>query len=299
MVDAQDVKLQSIANIMWSYATLGFNPGPCVLEAAAQRTLRSVREATPQGVANLLWAYANLGQSPGDECMQALTSQLHQQVRGGADPQATAVWACAELAWPPSGSFMEAMFARMLQVMPTASAQAIANLLTACVKLGMHPEEQLVQAAVRRMHDLMQGRETSSQNPSYLVWACAKMGVHPAGGFTPAYIKQLQDRMSSAASQHITTTSRAYATLGEPLPATLLEAAAQRLQVLLPHLKVQGMCQIAVAYAYYRHIPGNGFLDCLALTYQQLQPPARKVEVTQMCRAYKSLGLRPSVMWFR
>ena len=296
----QDVIIQEIANIMWAYAKLEFDPGQSLCAAAAHRLLRVVHRATPQNLANLLWAYAKLAQSPGDECMQALTSRLQQQAQN-ADPQVVAntLWACAEVAWAPSDAFMEAMFARMLQVMPTASAQALANLLSACVKLGMHPEGKLVQAAVRRMHDLMQARETSSQNLSNMVWACAKMGVHPAGGFTPACIKQLQDSMSSAASQQITTTSGAYATLQEPLPAALLEAAAQRLQVLLPHLKVQGMCRIAVAYACYRHIPGDGFLDCLALQFQQLQPPAATRGVAEMRRAYKSLDLQPDVAWLR
>ena len=30
----------------------------------------------------------------------------------------------------------------------------------------------------------------------------------------------------------------------------------------------------AFAYAYYRHKPSNGFLDSMALQFQQLQPPA-------------------------
>ena len=78
-----------------------------------------------------------------------------------------------------------------------------------------------------------------------------------------------------------------------------LEAAAQRLQSLLPELKVQDMCQITFAYAYYRHMPSNGLLDRMALQFQQLRPPAEHYQACQMCRAYRSLGLHPDVDLYR
>ena len=74
-------------------------------------------------------------------------------------------------------------------------------------------------------------------------------------------------------SQDITNTLWAYATLKEPLPSPFLEAAAQRLQTFLPDLGAPAMCQIAFAYAHYRHSPSNDLLDSMALQFQQLQPP--------------------------
>ena len=142
---------------------------------------------------------------------------------------------------------------------------------------------------------LMQSSETIPQNLANLVWACAKMGVHPAGGFTSAYLALLQKQMPSTVPQDLTTTLWAYAALKEPLPATLLEAASQHLHVFLPQLKVQGMCQTANAYAYYRNMPSNGMLDSMALQFQQLQLPARDNEITCMRQAYEVLGLRLEV----
>ena len=165
------------------------------------------------------------------------------------------------------------MFARMLHAMPSASAQGIANLLSACVKLRKHPEEELVQAAVSRMLALMQDCKTILQHLSKLVWACARLGVHPAGGFTPAYLALLQDMMHFGNPRDLTNALWAYAALKEHLPATFLEAASQRLQTLLPDLHVQGMCQVAFAYGHYKHKPSNGLLDNMALQFQQMQPP--------------------------
>ena len=98
-MNMQGVNMQDVSNVLWAYAKLGVDPGPCLREAAAHHLLQLVHKANPQDVANLLWAYAKLGHSPGEECMQALTSQLHRQAQS-AQPQAiaNAVWACAELA---------------------------------------------------------------------------------------------------------------------------------------------------------------------------------------------------------
>ena len=97
---------------------------------------------------------------------------------------------------------------------------------------------------------LMHMSKADPQALSNLVWACAKMGVRPAGGFTPAYIRHLQEMLPSPSPQHTSTSMWAYAVLKTPLSATLLEAAARRLQTLMPDLEAPDICQSATMYAH-------------------------------------------------
>jgi FAST kinase-like protein, subdomain 1 len=84
---------QEIANTLWSYASLGHDPGNALLDAMAIQMVERIQQFRPQAISNSLWAYAKLGYNPGKELL-AVTSRraqtmLHQytsQVQAWAWP---------------------------------------------------------------------------------------------------------------------------------------------------------------------------------------------------------------------
>ncbi len=49
-----------MANLLWSYATLGHYPGDQLLEAMALHMVDRIQAYRPQAVSNTLWAYAKV-----------------------------------------------------------------------------------------------------------------------------------------------------------------------------------------------------------------------------------------------
>lgn len=78
-----DLQTQSLANILWSLATLRFVPGDEFLQAFRERALIELREDerfSDQGLCNTIWAYGQLGVNPGTELMSEIASQLGARV---------------------------------------------------------------------------------------------------------------------------------------------------------------------------------------------------------------------------
>ena len=51
---------QEMANLLWSYATLGHYPGDQLLDAMALHMVDRIQAYRPQAVSNTLWAYAKV-----------------------------------------------------------------------------------------------------------------------------------------------------------------------------------------------------------------------------------------------
>jgi hypothetical protein len=58
---ARECNPQGAANLMWSYATMGREPGGRVLAQLDARVEAVAKECSPQNMANLAWAYATVG----------------------------------------------------------------------------------------------------------------------------------------------------------------------------------------------------------------------------------------------
>ncbi len=57
----QTFKAQQIANILWGYATLQWDPGEPFMTAMAEQLIARQNTVTPQGISNSVWAMAKLG----------------------------------------------------------------------------------------------------------------------------------------------------------------------------------------------------------------------------------------------
>lgn len=64
---------QDVANIVWAFATLEFDPGEHVIAELHHRAMHQICIFSVQELANLLWATASLGHAlPGSHCIEYL-----------------------------------------------------------------------------------------------------------------------------------------------------------------------------------------------------------------------------------
>ena len=68
-----EASAQNLANMLWAYAKLEYNPGAALLEQFGGCILADAtqQQCTPQNVSNMLWAYATLSHLPGRQLLDA------------------------------------------------------------------------------------------------------------------------------------------------------------------------------------------------------------------------------------
>jgi len=100
------VKPQTVSNLLWAYATLGWAPTH-LLNSLAVETLRQLPYFKPQELANTLWAYATLGYTPMPEWLGQMGVTCEGQV-GGCKPQelSSLIWALGSLRYHPGAAFL-------------------------------------------------------------------------------------------------------------------------------------------------------------------------------------------------
>lgn len=100
------VKPQTVSNLLWAYATLGWAPTH-LLTSLAVETLRQLPYFKPQELANTLWAYATLGYTPVPEWLAQMGVACEGQV-GGCKPQelSSLIWALGSLRHHPGAAFL-------------------------------------------------------------------------------------------------------------------------------------------------------------------------------------------------
>lgn len=98
------MKPQTVSNLLWAYATLGWAPTH-LLTSLAVETLRQLPYFKPQELANTLWSYATLGYSPMPEWLGQMGVACEGQI-GGCKPQelSSLVWALASLRFHPGAA---------------------------------------------------------------------------------------------------------------------------------------------------------------------------------------------------
>lgn len=98
------VKPQTVSNLLWAYATLGWAPTH-LLNSLALETLRQLPYFKPQELANTLWSYATLGYTPMPKWLVQMGVACEGQV-GGCKPQelSSLVWALGSLRLHPGAA---------------------------------------------------------------------------------------------------------------------------------------------------------------------------------------------------
>ena len=84
-----DMDPQNVANIFWSYSTLGLMPGAETLAALEAAVVRVGPGMNAQNLANTAWSFATLGLMPGAEAWAALEATVVRVARD-MTPQAVA-----------------------------------------------------------------------------------------------------------------------------------------------------------------------------------------------------------------
>ena len=100
------VKPQTVSNLLWAYATLGWAPTH-LLTSLAIETLRQLPYFKPQELANTLWSYATLGFNPMPEWLGQMGVACESQI-GGCKPQelSSLIWALGSLRHHSGAAFL-------------------------------------------------------------------------------------------------------------------------------------------------------------------------------------------------
>ena len=80
---------QTIANLLWSYATLRYHPGDELMDTFAAMVTRHARHFKPQELSNVVWSYATLSHYPGDDFMRVAEIEMSHHA-AYCDPQGLA-----------------------------------------------------------------------------------------------------------------------------------------------------------------------------------------------------------------
>lgn len=117
-------RAQQLANIIWAFATLGYQPPLAFMEALAEEAVRKRSGFNPQNVANMLWAFAKLEYTPqcrlvgtlAEEGMKKLPDFVSQNV-------SNMLWAFAKLDFDPGPSLLKASVNKIMAGISTFNPQ--------------------------------------------------------------------------------------------------------------------------------------------------------------------------------
>ena len=171
-----DMGVRENSNVLWSSATLAFNPDdavPGMVHALTSRFPQFIdaeqekQRPSAQAVANLVWALVILKYTPPDrlldrlcEYMQILSRTNQHRFRSNAQDIANMLWGLAQLKHAPSQDVVTAVFDRLVALCHIPGlqpkSQAISNCLIACAELGVGLSFTYVEALLKyfmKMHD--------------------------------------------------------------------------------------------------------------------------------------------------
>jgi hypothetical protein len=217
-----DMKPQEVANAIWAFATLLWEPGAetwAALETAVERVAPDMK---PQEVANAAWGFATLGLMPGAEARAALETAV-VRVGPNMDPQAASnvAWGFATLGLMPGAEARAALEAAVVCVGPDMKPQAVSNVTWGFATLGLMPgadARAALEAAVVRVGPDMKPQETANA-----AWGFATLGWEPRADARAALEAAVErvgpDMNPQAVSTTLWSVLSLAATRAVPLPA--------------------------------------------------------------------------------
>eukprot|EP00887_Chlorella_sp_A99_P005477 scaffold1.g5477.t1 len=216
--------------VCWSFASLGFHPGP-VLVAAAGALATRTREFTDKDASNVLWALATLRERPAPAALDAVATALQGRLRGfGAQALANIAWAFATFGQAPPQAFLEVLGAAAATSVRAFEPQGLSLTAWALGSLGAgHPG--FLQGVVQDC--LQRGRlhEFEAQHLSNLLWGMSASGFHPGPEFLRALALEAELRLCDFKPQELFNILHSYSRLRfrpQALPAAAAAEAAAR-----------------------------------------------------------------------
>lgn len=117
-------RAQQLANIVWAFATIEYQPEPAFLEALAAEAVRKRAGFNPQNVANMLWAYAKLEYKPQGVLVPALVEEgLAKLPQFVPQNVSNMLWALAKFDHNPGRPLLDASVAKIMGSMSGFNAQ--------------------------------------------------------------------------------------------------------------------------------------------------------------------------------
>ena len=275
---------REIANVLWSSATLGFNPDdivPGMVHALMVRFLQftdateDTQRPNAQEAANVLWALATMGhqaataQVVGTICLQfgCLTQHADAQQRPTAQACANVLSALAKLGHSSAAAtemvdLVCLHFAHLIGS-PSAkqqpSAQHVSNLVWALGRMNHTPtDDRLLNCFCAYMHTLLQSRNgrvsPKAQNIANVLWACAQLKYAPSHDVVTAMFDHLVALCKTTDlqpnSQEISNSFLGCAELSLRVRPACVQALMKHLLMMhVPSVDYQAYCNVAWSLA--------------------------------------------------
>ena len=176
---------QEMANLLWSYATLGHYPGDQLLEAMALHMVDRIQAYRPQAVSNTLWAYAKV---PPPSCRVVTGRQCAEN-----SPKRTCTFKFLQhtpFKHAAAFALRASCWIAWVELLCTYLIVACANAWRqpdVCISLELqlryNPGVQVLDAASRKAHQML--HQYTLQELSHTLWALAIFEHHPGAPLLP------------------------------------------------------------------------------------------------------------------
>ncbi|KAK9814956.1 hypothetical protein WJX73_003116 [Symbiochloris irregularis] len=172
---------QNLANTVWAFANLGFNPGAEILNQLAAAAEARLAQFSSQNIANTLNAFAKLEHCPSSLLPATAKAAMSKLGEFNAQALSNTLWAVSKLGYEDE-ALMHALASCVTAKIATFNAQNIANSVWAYANLQCHPGTALLDAAASIAEQSMP--HFSAQNLSNTMWSFAKLSYLHKGLFT-------------------------------------------------------------------------------------------------------------------
>ncbi|KAK9811789.1 hypothetical protein WJX72_010082 [[Myrmecia] bisecta] len=297
---------QSLSNMVYAYAVLGYHPGSHLMSAIAKGVQWQLRDFSPQGLSNIVWAYAKLGAAVSLEVqtlLEALAVEAASQLmdirsRQRFIPQnlSNMVYGYAVLGYNPGPMLLGAVAKEAQRQLHDFGPQELTNMVWAFAKLGgpLGPDvvallDLVPSEVVRQLTDGMRSMKVKPQTMSNLLWAYATLKRVP-DKLLDALTKEVLRQLVAFKPQELSNTVWAYAVLdyypGEHLMTQLASAIHKQIDA----FKAPELSSTLWAFAALRHHPGAHLMDAALGEVQRQADKLKPQELAQVVWAAAELG---------
>ncbi|XRB20578.1 RAP domain-containing protein [Pseudoscourfieldia marina] len=259
----KSIRARPLANLVWSYAKLGYDGNHSIVHYLSdQALLRVVDYFNSQDLANTVWAWATMRHKPSAHALAALERRMLACV-DDFKPQALAntVWAWATIQHPPSAAALVALERRMLGRVDDFKPQDLANTVWAWATMGHQPSARALDALERRMLACVD--DFIPQHLANTVWAWATIQHQPSARALAALERRVLACIDDFNPQHLANTVWAWATMRHQPSAKVLAALERRTLACVDDFNPQALANTVWAWATMRHQPSAAALAAL------------------------------------
>lgn len=295
---AGEYNAQEIANTLWSYATLGLQPGSAELVDALERyAALHMPEFQAQEMANFLWAYAKLGIQPKADVVLALevaAMNLHEDRFFNLQGISMVIWSFASLSIAPSAPFMARLWDRGADMPRELTPQNISNLLWACTKLGTMSPHFFASLELYLPGKL---KDFNAHAIATALWAYSVLGVSIPDPIMQGFDEVIMSRMGSLKGLDISQILVAHANMSIKPPSTTMLRLEEQIVSLISDLSASHIKNILWSYAKFHQAPRGSLFLALENQIGRLEMDARGVDFSAIMWAYGMLRLPPDAMF--